>query len=94
MAQRITIKIAGREYNLTAKTEDQEEQFRLAAQAINKRLETYTAAHPGKTLSELMSLVALNEAIARLGFQKEIQDMKNAEKLLQEDLEHYLQDNK
>ena len=94
MAQKITIKICGREYNLTAQSEDQEELFRLAAEAINRRMEAYTVSHPGKTAFELMSLVALNETIFRLGLQKDIQSFKDAEQQLQGDLERYLKDNK
>ena len=94
MAQKIKIKIAGREYNLTAQTEDQEEVYRLAADAINQRLETYTSSHPGKTALDLMSLVALNETIFRISLQKDIQTYKDAEQQLQGDLERYLKDNK
>lgn len=92
MAQKIKIKISGREYNLTAQSEDQEELFRLAADAINRRLEAYTVSHPGKTAYELMSLVALNETIFRLGLQKEMQKNKDAEQQLQGDLERYLKE--
>ena len=92
MDQKISIKIAGRTYNLTAATPEQEQLYRLAEEAINKRFETYTRSHPGKTAADLMSLVALNETVFRLGLQKDIEQYRNAEKLLQGDLERYLKD--
>lgn len=92
MDQKISIKIAGRVYNLTASSPEQEELYRLAAEVINKRFNAYTLSHPGKTAADLLSLVALNETVVRLGLQKEMERFKEAEKTLQRDLEHYLKD--
>jgi cell division protein ZapA (FtsZ GTPase activity inhibitor) len=66
MDQKISIKIAERTFNLTAPTPEQEEVIRLAADAINRRLETFTRRNPGKNLVELMSMVALNEGVCRI----------------------------
>ena len=66
MDQKISIKIAGRTFNLTAPTPETEQLYRQAAEAINKRFATFTRSHPGKTASDLLSLVALNEAVIRL----------------------------
>lgn len=93
MDQKISIKIAGRTYNLTATSPEQEELYRLAAEAINKRFQSYTLSHPGKTAADLMSLVALNETVFRLGLQKQMDAFSSAEKQLQADLENYLKDN-
>ena len=92
MAQRITLKIAGREYSLTAQSEEQEATLRRAADAINSRMEAYTVSHPGKTAFELMSLVALNETLFRMNAQKETEQYRDAEQQLGKDLERYLQD--
>ena len=46
MDQKISIKIAGRTYNLMATSPQQEEVYRLAAEAINKRLAAYTRKNP------------------------------------------------
>lgn len=94
MGQKITLKIAGRDYNLTAQSEEQEATLRRAADAINSRLDAYTLSHPGKTALELMSLVALNETLFRMNVQKEIEQYKASEDLLGQDLERYLKDNK
>lgn len=90
MDQKISIRIAGRTYNLTASSPQQEELYRLAADAINKRFAMYTQSHPGKTASDLLSLVALNETVFRIGLQKEIEQYKAQEEQLKRDLDTYL----
>ena len=93
MDQKISIKIAGRVFNLTAANPELEELYRKAADAINNRFAAYTRSHPGRTVNDLMSLVALNETVLRLSLQKEIDRRKEEEKLLDADLERYLKDN-
>ena len=93
MDQKISVKIAGGTYNLTAHTPEQEQLYRLAAEVINKRFATYTRSHPGKTTSDILSMVALNETVVRLGLQQDIDRYAGAEKQLEEDLARYLQDN-
>ena len=92
MGQKITLKIAGRDYSLTAQSEEQEAPLRRAADAINNRLDAYTLSHPGKTALELMSLVALNETLFRMNVQKEIEQYKSSEEQLGQDLDRYLKD--
>ena len=92
MDQKISIKIAGRTFNLTAPTPETEQLYRQAAEAINKRFAAFTRSHPGKTATDLLSLVALNEAVIRLDMQKEIDLYKTAEKQLESDLDRYLKD--
>ena len=92
MDQKISIKIAGRTFNLTAPTPETEQLYRQAAEAINKRFASFTRSHPGKTASDLLSLVALNEAVIRLDMQREIDLYKTAEKQLESDLDRYIKD--
>ena len=92
MGQKITLKIAGRDYSLTAQSEEQEATLRRAADAINNRLDSDTLSHPGKTALELMSLVALNETLFRMNVQKEIEQYKSSEEQLGQDLDRYLKD--
>ena len=66
--------------------------LRRAADAINSRMDAYTLSHPGNTALELMSLVALNETLFRMNVQKEMEQFKESEKQLDEDLERYLKD--
>ena len=93
MDQKISVKIAGRTFNLTATSPELEQLYRQAAEAVDKRFTNFTRSHPGQTASDLLSLVALSEAVLRLGLQKEMDQYKEAQKLLDADLVRYLQDN-
>ena len=93
MGQKISVKIAGRMFNLTADSPETEELFRVAAETINQRFAAYSRSHPGKNVSDLLSMIALNETVIRLGLQQEIDSYKEAEQSLARDLEHYLKDN-
>ena len=90
MDQKISIKIAERTYNLTAPTPEQEEVIRLAADAINRRLETFTRRNPGKNLVELMSMVALNEGVCRINIQREMAAKEAEAEQLGKDMANYL----
>ena len=90
MDQNISIKIAERTFNLTAPTPEQEEVIRLAADAINRRLETFTRRNPGKNLVELMSMVALNEGVCRINIQREMAAKEAEAEQLGKDMANYL----
>lgn len=92
MAQKISLKIVGHTYNLTAATEEQEQLYRLAAEAINNRFASYNRSHPGRTVTDMLSMVALSETVIRIGLQKEIDALKQGESQLESDLEKYLRD--
>ena len=90
MDQKISIKIAERTFHLTASTPEQEEVIRLAADAINRRLETFTRRNPGKNLVELMSMVALNEGVCRINIQREMAAKEAEAEQLGKDMANYL----
>lgn len=92
MDQKISVKIAGRIFNLTASTPEAEQLYREAAETINKRFAAYTRSHPGKNVSDLLSMIALNETVLRLGLQKDLESQKKDEQALARELERYLQD--
>jgi len=92
MDQKISIKIAGRVFNLTASSPEMEELYRRAADAINARFAGFSRSHPGRSALDILSLVALNESVIRLGMQRDIDQYRNAEKQLEKDLENYLKD--
>ena len=92
MDQKISVKIAGRIFNLTAGSPEAEQLYREAAETINKRFAVYTRSHPGKNVSDLLSMIALNETVLRLGLQKELEESKNDEQALAKELERYLKD--
>jgi len=93
MDQKISVKIAGRVFNLTASSPDAEQLFRQAAETINQRFTAYTRNYPGKNVSDLLSMIALNETVTRMGLQKDLDRMKAEEKELARDLGNYLTDN-
>ena len=93
MDQIISIKIAERTFNLSAASPEQEEVIRLAAEAINRRLDSYTRKNPGKALVELMSMVALNECVRRIYLQRDIEGRESEVQALTSELENYLKDN-
>ena len=90
MNQKISIKIAERSYNLTAPTPEREEVIRLAADAINRHLETLTRSYPGKSLQELLSIVALNECASRITLQREKAAHEAEAEQLVKDMANYL----
>ena len=90
MDQKISIKIAERTFHLTASSPAQEEVIRLAADAVNRRLEAYTRKNPGKSMMELMSMVALNECACRISSQREIDARKAEAEQLGKDMANYL----
>ena len=90
MDQKISIKIAERTFNLTASTPEQEEVIRLAADAINRRLETFTRRNPGKNMLELLSMVALNEGVCRINIQREMAAQTAEAEQLGKDMANYL----
>jgi cell division protein ZapA (FtsZ GTPase activity inhibitor) len=92
MDQKISVKIAGRIFNLTASTPEAEQLYREAAETINKRFAAYTRSHPGKNVSDLLSMIALNETVLRLKLQKDLESQKQDEKALASELERYLKD--
>ena len=94
MDQKINIKIAGRMFNLTASTPEAEQLYREAAETINRRFAAFTRSYPGKNVSDLLSMIALNETVIRLQLQQDIDRYKEDKDLLAKDLENYLQENR
>ena len=90
MDQKISIKIAERTFNLTAPTPEKEEIIRLAADAINQHLQAYTRRYPGKSLAELMPMVALNECVSRITVQREKAAQEAEAQQLGKDVSDYL----
>ena len=94
MAQRITIRLAGKEYILSADSPEHERRIRLAAEAVNSRLSSYMSSFPGHKDYELMPFVALNECIARLSLEDGKKALEDEAAKLLEDTLSYLKQNK
>ncbi len=93
MAQKITVRIAERDYAFNAADADQEQLIRMAAGAINKRLSGYLAKYPGKNMIDIMSFVALNETIDSINLQRKMESLQKDLKALQEETDSYLDNN-
>lgn len=92
--QSITIKIAGNTYPLRAATPEMEQLMRLAAETVNKKLSAYDAKYPNKSLSDKLAFVALNEAVNRLTYERELGKADAESAKLQEELESYLKNSR
>ena len=90
MGQKITIRINGKKYELTAETPEKEEIYRQAAVSVNQMLGSYVDKFPGKELSELISLVALNESIGRITLMKKMEAVERETEMLRKQTDTYL----
>ena len=90
MAQSISIKIAERTYSLKVTSPEQEEVIRKAADDINRKIALYQEKFPDKSLSDVLSFMALNVCIANITLQKQMKEMTEKEEMLAKELEGYL----
>ena len=90
MEQKITIRIAGKDFVLKASSPEEEELIRLAAIDINKHLAAYQTAFPGKALPDILSFVALSEGVAALSWQRKLEAAQGEVKDLSDTLGGYL----
>ena len=91
MAQSIKVTIAERTFPLKVNSPEHEELIRKAADEINRKVKFYLERYPGKSLNEIMSLVALNTGIAYVGLQKQMESVLGAEESLVKELDGYLE---
>lgn len=92
MNQRITIKIMEQEYIMNAPTPVDEENIRLAASIINKKINGFTARYPGRSMTDILSFVALNESISSISLQRKLNDIRDETESLQRDIDNYFND--
>jgi len=90
MEQKITIRIAGKDFVLKASSPENEELIRLAAIEIGKKLLAYQSRFTGRELSDILSFVALNEAITALTLQRKLDGAAAEADELSAHLEAYL----
>ena len=91
MAQSINIKIAGRQYNLTATSPEHEEVIRKAAEEVNAKIAQYQEKFPTKGMIEILSFMALNVTMNNIVLKSQVKGMKDAEEVLAKELERYLE---
>ncbi len=90
MGQKIKIRIAEREYNMTVQTPKDEERVRHAANVINAKISGYNAKYPGRSMVDIMAFVALNESIASLTLMEQLNLAKDEAGNLHKDIENYI----
>ena len=86
----VNITIAGRPYSLTATSAEHEGVIRKAAEELNSKIAQYQEKFPSKTMTEILSFLALNICMNSIVLQKQVKSMKNAEDILAKELERYL----
>ena len=92
MAQKITVTIAEHPFDLTATSPEHEEVIRIAADEVNKKIAQYQDKFPGKVLTDIVFLTALNVCINNVVLLRHAKGMKDAEDSLVKELERYLED--
>ena len=90
MEQSITLKIAGKDYSLKANSPEMEQLMRVAAEAINKKMEAYDAKFPDKTTADKLAFVALSETVGRLSYQKKLSSVNDEVKRMLGQTSEYL----
>ena len=75
MEQSIKINIAGYPYSLKAKSPEQEEFIRKAAQEINRQITAYQSKLPNKSLIEILSIMSLNVCVTNMTLSKQMKEM-------------------
>ena len=90
MAQKITLKIAGRDFNHDASSPEVESSMRIAAEDINKLMARYDERYPQKSFDEKLLFVTLTETVARVVAQRKVNAMADAEQKLSTGLKAYL----
>ena len=90
MDQKIKIKIADYTFSLVAKSPEQEEVIRKAADDINRKVALYQEKFPDKGILEILSFVTLNVCMANITLQKQMKTMEDEETALAKELDGYL----
>ena len=90
MDQKIKIRIADYTFSLVAKSPEQEEIIRKAADHTNRHIQKNQEKYPDTPFVKILSMVALNMAVENVSFSKRLQDILKDEETLSKELESYL----
>ncbi len=90
MGQSVKLKIAGREYPLTAVSPEQEQMMRLAAKDVNDMLDNFNARFPETDLVDKFAFVAVQEAVGKLYAKALLSRHAGELSALSEELDSYL----
>ncbi len=91
MGQSVKLKIAGREYSLTASSEEQEGLMRLAARDVNERLDKFNGQFVETDMVDKLAFIAEQEAVGKFYMKAKLQRMGEDVSSLSSELEAYLE---
>lgn len=91
MDQKIKIRIAERDYNMSAPTPKDEERIRLAASVINRKISGYNTKFPGRSMVDILAFVALNESISSITLAERLNMATEEAASLHKDIENYIE---
>lgn len=91
MDQRITLKIAGKEYSLNASSPEMERMMRLAAKDVNEMLINYDSRFPQTDLTDKFAFTALQEAVGKFYFKSQLAMVGEEAKTLSSEIDSYLE---
>jgi len=90
MAQSINVKIVDKSYNFSVSSPEEEEVIRQAAASVSARYNGFVSKYPGQQPADILTFVALNEAIGRLTLKREVDGWKKASETLHRQTDSYL----
>ena len=91
MAQKVTLKVAGKPYLLNAETPEMEQLMRQAAAEVDGMLTRFDARFPASSPEDKLVFVAIQEAAGKLSAQNEIARLAAEAEALREDVAAYLE---
>lgn len=92
MGQNITLKIAGKEYQLVVPTPEREGAMRRAASEINTMLAAYDQKFPEKTTEDKLAFVALGQTVSKFAAENKLKEVEQESLSLNGELLSYLKD--
>ena len=87
----IKVSIAGREYCLKVSSPEEEENYRAAADSVNKCIELYQKKFLGKPETDILAFVAFNVCLANLKRKKAAEAAAAETSALEEEFGKYLE---
>ena len=92
MGQNIKLKIAGKEYSLTAASEEQEQLMRLAARDVNEMLDRFNEKFVDTDMVDKFAFVAVQEAVGKFYMKARLSQMGGELSSLSSELSSYLEE--
>lgn len=91
MAERkIKIRIGETEYELKSRSDEQEELIRSAARMLNDMITSYQKKYPTKDKVDHLSFVSINNCMANINLQRELENVRREVAELNEEIKGYL----